>query len=37
MVKKELEKMQKKDLLKVLHYGIIALHIHDKEKFTIRC
>jgi len=22
----------RKDLLKVLHYGIIALHIHDKEK-----
>ena len=30
--KKGTKEDARKDLLKVIHYGIIALHNHDKEK-----
>jgi hypothetical protein len=31
MVRKALKKMLRKDLMKILHYALIQLHIHDND------
>ena len=31
-MEKKVQEDARKDLLKVLHYGMIALYVHDKEK-----